>query len=91
MSAEGGILATPPAEPASTIVESTNVFEASRSMDRPQVEDALLTLARLLGRQAARQQLARGWSLLELAAALALGALVVAALGYAGLLHGGAR
>ena len=91
MSAEGQVLASPSAEPASTVVESTSLLEASRWTDRPQVEEALLTLARCLGRQAARQQLARGWSLLELAAALALGALVVAAMGYAGLLHGGAR
>ena len=90
MSAQGQVLASSSAEPAGTIVESTSVFEAPRSMDRPQVEEALLTLARCLGRQAARQQLARGWSLLELAAALALGALLVAGLGYSGLLHGGA-
>ena len=91
MSAEGQVLASSSAEPAGTSVESPSVFEASRSMDRPQVEQALLALARCLGRQAARQRLSRGWSLLELAAALALGALLVAALGYAGLLHGGAQ
>ena len=91
MNAEGRVLDTPPAEPASTIGERISLLEASRSMDQPQVEQALLALARCLGRQAARQRLSRGWSLLELAAALALGALLVAALGYAGLLHGGAR
>ena len=51
MSAEGRTLATPPAERASTIVESTSLFEASRSADQPHVEHVLLELAQRLGRR----------------------------------------
>ena len=59
--------------------------------ERTGAEEALLTLARCLGRQAARQQLARGWSLWEVAAPLVLGALIIGLMSYAGLLHGGPR
>ena len=47
----------------------------------------LRSLARALARQAARRHMHRGYSLLEIALGLALGALVVAALWYGGILH----
>jgi len=59
--------------------------------ERTEAEEALLTLARCLGRQAARQQLARGRPLWEVVASLVLGALIIGLMSYAGLLHGGPR
>ena len=52
-------------------------------------DEALKSLARALGRQVARRHLHCGTSIIELAVILALGALIVAALLYAGMLHPG--
>ena len=62
-----------------------------RSSDDKVGDEALRSLARALGRQAARRHLHRGTSITELAIVLALGALIVAALLYAGMLHLGSR
>ena len=59
----------------------------STAVDSDAARDRLITLARTLGRQAARRHLHRGYSLLEIALCLTLGALVVAALWYDGILN----
>ncbi len=52
-------------------------------------DEKLKLLARALGRQAARRHMHRGHSIVEVALALALGALIIAGLWYCGLLHSG--
>lgn len=58
---------------------------------RPAAEETLVTLARCLGRQAAKEQFARGFSLWEIAVGLAIGALIIGLMSYAGLFLGGPR
>ena len=58
-----------------------------RAVEQEAGDKKLKLLARALGRQAARRHMHRGYSLLEIALCLTLGALVVAALWYGGLLH----
>ena len=77
-------------------VEPGNIASArliSTAMDSDAAKDRLRTLARTLGLQAARRHLHRGYSLLEIALCLTLGALVIAALWYGGFLnlHSGHR
>ena len=55
--------------------------------ERESVNELLRSLARALGRQAARRHMHRGYSLLEVALCLALGALAVAALWYGSVFH----
>ena len=76
---------------ARTDGRNTRLLDGPNRLQHSRAEEALLTLARCLGRQAARQQLSRGRSLLELAMALAGGALILAAILYAGIFPGGAR
>ena len=59
----------------------------STAMDSDAAKDRLITLARTLGRQAARRHMHRGYSLTEIAVGLTLGALAVTALWYGGFLH----
>ena len=59
----------------------------STVVDSDLAKDRLITLARTLGRQAARRHLHRGYSLLEIALCLTMGALVIAALWYGGILQ----
>lgn len=59
----------------------------STAVDSDAAKDRLITLARTLGRQAARRHLHRGNSLLEIALCLTLGALVLATLWYGGILQ----
>ena len=59
----------------------------STAMDSDPAKDRLIALARTLGRQAARRHLHRGYSLLEIALCLTLGALVIGALWYGGILN----
>ena len=71
-------------------VEPGNIAPArllSTAMDSDAAKDRLITLARTLGRQAARRHMHRGYSLTEIAVGLTLGALAVTALWYGGFLH----
>ena len=52
-------------------------------------KERLVTLARTLGRQAARRHMHRGYSLVEIALCLTLGAFVIAALWYGDILNFG--
>ncbi len=53
--------------------------------------DPLKLLARAMGRQAARRYLNRGYSIYEIAIFLAVGALIIGVLLYAGSLHSGSK
>lgn len=71
-------------------VEPSKIASArllSTAMDSDAATDRLITLARTLGRQAARRHLHRGHSLLEIALCLTLEALAIAALWYGGILN----
>lgn len=59
----------------------------STPVDSDAAKERLITLARTLGRQAAQRHMHRGYSLLEIALCLMLGALTIVALWYGGILH----
>lgn len=75
------------AEVSASADDRSSRFEATIAAECDAAGEHLRSLARALARQAARRHMHRGYSLLEIALGLALGALAVAALWYCGILH----
>lgn len=80
--------ATQPLSDQSDIVHTSTLQRQDPAIA---ADEHLKSLARAMGRQAARRYLNRGYSIVEIAMVLVLGALIIGALLYVDILHSGSR